>query len=137
MPPPYSVSDYLTDLRAIRSTGSATAETSFYPPLDRLLNEVGKQLKPAILFSTQLRNQGAGMPDGGFFPQPTRLRRNAEPPILQNPERGSAPHLLLIPHISHSTRAPSRRGAADNRNAPSPAAQLRSNCPATKVRECE
>ena len=28
------------------------------------------------------------MPDGGFFPQPSRPRRNAEPPILQNPERG-------------------------------------------------
>jgi Type ISP C-terminal specificity domain/N-6 DNA Methylase len=84
----YTVADYLTDLRAIRSTGSATAETSYYPPLDRLLNAAGQKLKPTILFSTQLRNQGAGMPDGGFFPQPARQRRNAEPPILQNPERG-------------------------------------------------
>lgn len=88
MPSAYSVPEYLTDLRAIRSTGSATAETSFYPPLDRLLNAAGQKLRPAILFSTQLRNQGAGMPDGGFFPQPTRSRRNAEPQILQNPERG-------------------------------------------------
>ena len=88
MPSVYSVAQYLTDLRAIRSTGSATAETSFYPPLDRLLNMAGQKLKPTILFSTQLRNQGAGMPDGGFFPQPKRSRRNAEPPILQNPERG-------------------------------------------------
>lgn len=84
----YTVVQYVTDLRAIRSTGSATAETSFYPPLDRLLNAAGQNLKPAILFSTQLRNQGAGMPDGGFFPQPKRSRRNAEPPIPQNPERG-------------------------------------------------
>jgi hypothetical protein len=38
MPFSYTVAEYLTDLRAIRSTGSATAETSFYPPLDRLLN---------------------------------------------------------------------------------------------------
>lgn len=88
MPPSYTVAEYITDLRAIRSTGSATAETSFYPPLDRLLNTAGQKLKPAILFSTQLRNQGAGMPDGGFFPQPSRRRRNAEPQILQNPERG-------------------------------------------------
>ena len=84
----YGVAQYITDLRAIRSTGSATAETSFYPPLDRLLNTAGEKLKPAVLFSTQIRNQGAGMPDGGFFPQPKRSRRNAEPPILQNPERG-------------------------------------------------
>jgi len=88
MPPTYSVAEYLTDLRAIRSTGSATAETSYYPPVDRLLNAAGQKLKPPVLFSTQLRNQGAGMPDGGFFPQPTRQRRKAEPPILQNPERG-------------------------------------------------
>src|SRR5580658_9969009 len=88
MAPAYSVAQYLTDLRAIRSTGSATAETSYYPPIDRLRNTAGQKLKPVILFSTQLRNQGAGMPDGGFFPQPSRQRRNAEPPILQNPERG-------------------------------------------------
>ena len=88
MPSSYSVADYLTDLRAIRATGSATAETSFYPPLDRLFNAAGKDLKPPVLFSTQLRNQGAGMPDGGFFPKPSRQRRSAEPPILQNPERG-------------------------------------------------
>jgi hypothetical protein len=84
----YTVAEYLTDLRAIRSTGSATAETSFYPPVDRLFNTAGQKLKPAILFSTQLRNQGAGMPDGGFFPQPASKRPKAEPPILQNPERG-------------------------------------------------
>jgi len=84
----YTVADYITDLRAIRSTGSATAETSYYPPLDRLFNAVGQSLKPAVLFSTQLRNSGAGLPDGGLFPQPKRQRRSAEPELLQNPERG-------------------------------------------------
>ncbi len=84
----YTVAQYIADLRAIRNTGSATAETSFYPPLDRLFNAAGITLDPKILFSTQLRNQGAGMPDGGFFPQPRRSPRNAVPPPLQNPERG-------------------------------------------------
>jgi hypothetical protein len=88
MSPAYSIVQYINDLRAIRSTGSATAETSFYPPIDRLFNTAGQKLKPPILFSTQLRNQGAGMPDGGFFPKPRRQRRGAEPQILQNPERG-------------------------------------------------
>jgi hypothetical protein len=88
VPAEYTVVQYIADLRAIRSTGSATAETSFYPPLDRLFNAVGQTLKPAILFSTQLRNSGAGLPDGGFFPQPKRQRRSAEPELLQNPERG-------------------------------------------------
>jgi hypothetical protein len=88
VPADYTVAQYIADLRAIRSTGSATAETSFYPPLDRLFNFVGQALKPAVLFSTQLRNSGAGLPDGGFFPQPRRQRRGAEPELLQNPERG-------------------------------------------------
>jgi hypothetical protein len=85
MPPTYTVAQYITDLRAIRSTGSATAETSFYPPVDRLLNASGQSLKPPVLFSTQLRNQGAGMPDGGFFPQPNRQRRSAEPLFSRTP----------------------------------------------------
>ena len=85
----YTVADYLTDLRAIHSTGSATAETSYYPPLDRLFNAAGQSLNPPVLFSTQLRNSGAGMPDGGFFPQPKRQRRKAEPQHLLNPEQGA------------------------------------------------
>jgi Type ISP C-terminal specificity domain/N-6 DNA Methylase len=89
VPPAYTVADYLTGLRAIRATGSATAETSYYPPLDRLLNAAGQSLNPPVLFSTQLRNSGAGMPDGGFFPQPKRQRRNAELALLLNPERGA------------------------------------------------
>jgi hypothetical protein len=88
MPTPYTVAQYLTDLRAIRSTGSATAETSYYPPITSLFNSVGQSLKPAVLFSTILRDSGAGLPDGGFFPQPKRQRRTAEPEPLQNPERG-------------------------------------------------
>ena len=88
MPNVYTVAQYLTDLRAIRSTGSATAETSYYPPIDRLFNAAGQTLHPAVLFSTQLRDSGAGLPDGGFFPQPKRQRRTAEPEPLRNPERG-------------------------------------------------
>jgi hypothetical protein len=91
MPSVYTVGQYVTDLRAIRSTGSAMVETFFYPPLSQLLNASGERLRPAILFSTQLRNQGAGTPDGGFFPKPSRRTRrgNPEPEILQNPERGA------------------------------------------------
>jgi hypothetical protein len=86
--PAYTVEKYVRDLRLIRNTGSATAETSFYPPIEHLFNAVGDTLKPKVLFSTQLRSQGAGMPDGGFFPQPRRNSRNSEPPPLLNPERG-------------------------------------------------
>jgi len=88
VPAEYTVVQYIADLRAIRFTGSATAETSFYPPLDRLFNTIGQTLKPTVLFSTQLRNTGAGIPDGGFFPQTKGKRRPAEPQPLLHPERG-------------------------------------------------
>ena len=78
MPPTYSVAEFISELRAIRSTGSAAAETSYYPPLTALFNSVGQTLKPAVLFSTQLRDQGAGMPDVGLFPKPRRSARNTE-----------------------------------------------------------
>ena len=79
VPAEYTVAAYIADLRAIRNTGSATAETSFYPPLDRLLNAAGATLKPPVLFSTQLRDQGAGLPDGGFFPKPRRSPATPSP----------------------------------------------------------
>jgi len=88
MAPSYTVAQYIQDLRAIHLTGSATAETSYYPPLSRLFNSVGESLKPKILFSTQLRNMSAGIPDGGFFTRQPRSHRNAEPDSLQIPERG-------------------------------------------------
>ncbi len=37
---------YLRDLRDIRSTGAAVPETSYYGCLERLLNEIGRMLKP-------------------------------------------------------------------------------------------
>lgn len=88
MPTTYTVAQYIQELRAIRATGSATSETSYYPPISQLLNAAGGGLKPPVLFSTQLRDLGAGLPDGGFFPKPARSGRNAEPLPLQNPERG-------------------------------------------------
>jgi hypothetical protein len=39
----YTVAEYLTALRAIHSTGAATPETSYYPPLTNLLNAAGQK----------------------------------------------------------------------------------------------
>jgi len=60
VPSIYTVAGYIAELRAMRATGSATAETSYYPPIDRLLNASGQALNPPVLFSTQLRNSAAG-----------------------------------------------------------------------------
>jgi len=58
---------YLKECRNIRATGAAVAETSFYPALSNLFNEIGKTLKPKVRCVINIANRGAGMPDGGFF----------------------------------------------------------------------
>ena len=67
VPTVYTVANYLADLRAIHLTGSATAETSYHPPVSALFNAAGQSLTPTVLFSTQLSDIGAGLPDGGRF----------------------------------------------------------------------
>jgi len=61
------VESYLQGLFYIKSSGAATEETSYYPILERLLNEVGKQVKPKVICIMNIASQGAGLPDGGPF----------------------------------------------------------------------
>ena len=80
---------YLTSLREIRSSGEAVDETSYYGALESLLNEVGQSLKPKVRCVLQLKNRGAGNPDGGLFTEEQIKKRGSErPPIPQIPARG-------------------------------------------------
>ncbi len=63
----HPLESYIQELRAIRSSGAAVKETSFYPPLSNLLNEIGKKQKPRIRCIIHLQDTGAGLPDGGLF----------------------------------------------------------------------
>lgn len=58
---------FLADVRATKATGAHTAETSFYPALKALFDAAGERLKPRVRCVMNLRNQGAVLPDGGFF----------------------------------------------------------------------
>lgn len=89
---------YLNEMRAIRSTGAGVKETSYYPPLAGLLNEVGKTLKPKVRAVMNLKNQGAGMPDGGLFTADQFQRGAGEPGEGQMPSRGwiIATHLTSL-----------------------------------------
>jgi hypothetical protein len=78
---------YLRELRDIRSTGSAVKETSYYPALVGLLNEVGKTLKPKVRCVLTPKNQGAGIPDIGLFVSRQRFDET-EAFINLMPERG-------------------------------------------------
>jgi len=68
---------YIRELRLIRSSGAAVKETSYYPALSNLLNGVGHSLKPPVRCIINIRNRGAGIPDGGLF-TPDQFQRNAD-----------------------------------------------------------
>ena len=83
-----ALEDYFRSLLEIRSTGAGTKETSYYPALSNLLNEVGKELKPRVRCILQLANKGAGNPDGGLFTPEQFQKGAAEPLTGQVPSRG-------------------------------------------------
>ncbi len=81
--------NYLRELRDIRSSGAGVKETSYYPALSNLLNEVGKRLKPRVRCIINLANRGARIPDGGLFtPDQFQKASEAEPLPGQLPARG-------------------------------------------------
>ena len=83
------VESYLRDLSEIHRTGGGVAEESFYTPLENLLNEIGRKLKPRVRCVGQLRNTGAGEPDFGLYTANQFQRaRDARPMEGQLPERG-------------------------------------------------
>ncbi|MBI4324422.1 MAG: DNA methyltransferase, partial [Chloroflexi bacterium] len=80
---------YLNDLLAIRASGAAVKETSGYGPLANLLNAIGQTLKPKVRCLIGLQDQGAGLPDAGFFtPDQFEMSADAEPLFGQSPARG-------------------------------------------------
>ncbi len=58
---------YLSELQTIHSSGMGVKETSYYPAVSTLFNAVGKTLRPGVRCIINLKNSGAGIPDGGFF----------------------------------------------------------------------
>jgi hypothetical protein len=85
------VEQYLRDLSEIRSAGGGTKETSYYGPLERLLNSIGAGLKPHVRCLMQLKSLGADHPDGGFFTADQYARKAAAAPVIaQAPARGAA-----------------------------------------------
>lgn len=80
---------YLTSLREIRSSGEAVDETSYSGALETFFNEIGKTLKPKIRCVLQLKNRGAGNPDGGLFTEDQLKNRSGNEPVHpQIPTRG-------------------------------------------------
>jgi hypothetical protein len=85
---------YLADMGEVRGTRSNVPETSFYPALERLLSDIGKNLTPKVRCVINLTNRGAGLPDGGLFSSDQFRRKTRDedakenPFLVQNPSRG-------------------------------------------------
>ncbi len=78
---------YLRELAAIRPV--AVKETSYYPALSNLFNEIGRGLKPRVRCVIHPSSSGAGLPDGGFF-TPDQLRGASDADLITKvpPSRG-------------------------------------------------
>jgi len=74
-----------------RSSGEAVRETSYYGALQNLLNAAGDGLRPKVRAIVNIRNRGAGIPDGGLFTQQQYERGLGEDAMGsgQLPERGA------------------------------------------------
>ncbi|MBI5385476.1 MAG: N-6 DNA methylase [Verrucomicrobia bacterium] len=80
---------YLEEISLLRASGSTVKETSGYGALANLLNAVGQTLRPKVRCLIQLKNSGAGLPDGGLFTPDQLKNPDEEAPLLgQKPARG-------------------------------------------------
>jgi hypothetical protein len=81
---------YLRAVSEIHASGAGVKETSYYPALSNLLNEVGAKLKPRVRCIINLANRGAGIPDGGLFTPDQFPKSSALEPLKgQMPLRGA------------------------------------------------
>jgi hypothetical protein len=78
-PLPTYLHTYLSKLHAIRTSGAGVHDTSSYTAVSSLFNAVGKTLKPPVRCIINLKNTGAGIPDGGFF-TPDPVGKTVEAP---------------------------------------------------------
>ena len=86
------LSDYLRAVRRTHQTGAATQETSYYSALEAVFDAVGETLSPEVECVMELKNAGAGNPDGGLFTA-SQIGASGGPLIEQDsiplPERGA------------------------------------------------
>ena len=79
-----ALESYLRELNDVHSSGAAVPETSYYPALSNLLNEVGDSLKPKVRCIINPKNQGGGIPDGGLYLE-SQVKNNPQAESLKGP----------------------------------------------------
>ncbi len=81
-----AIETYLEEVHAIRSSGAAVKETSGYGALGNLFNAAGHALKPKVRCFIQVKNSGAGLPDGGLFTADQIKNTDEAAPLLGIPQ---------------------------------------------------
>lgn len=82
---------YLRELRLIHSSGVGVPETSYYPALATLLNDIGndEDVQPHVHCIMHPSNSGGGLPDGGLFSSDQLRNESAhDPDFVVPPSRG-------------------------------------------------
>ena len=84
------VETYLEAVCAIRSSGAAVKETSGYGALATLFDAIGHTLKPKVRCFINMKNSGAGLPDGGLFTADQLKNTDEDAPLhgIPQPSRG-------------------------------------------------
>jgi hypothetical protein len=81
---------FLHDVYEIHSSRAAVDETPYYGSIETLFNEIGKIVKPRVRCIIHIKNQGAGLPDGGLFTTEQFDKASGqEPREGQLPSRGA------------------------------------------------
>ncbi len=78
---------YLRDLCDIHASGAAAPETSYYPALSNLINEIGSTLKPRVRCIVNPANRGAGIPDIGLYTAEQFKKRGDTEPLAGQMDR--------------------------------------------------
>ncbi|GAC1356482.1 MAG: hypothetical protein NVSMB34_10690 [Variovorax sp.] len=79
---------FLAAVHGVHMSGSGTKETLYYTAIDNLLGGIGDTLKPKVRCVMQLKNLGAGNPDGGLFTADQFDRKTERPKNSAAPARG-------------------------------------------------
>ncbi len=84
----HPLENYIRDLAEAHTTG--VPETTHYPALRVLFNEIGHTLRPKVRCIINPKGEGAGIPDGGLY-TPDQLPKSGdpEPPLDTLPARGA------------------------------------------------
>lgn len=83
------LADFLIAARHVRDSAGGVDETSYDTALNDLLDEAGALLQPRVRAVMQLRNLGAGNPDGGLFTADQFERNAAALPPTSPPPRAA------------------------------------------------